>query len=121
MKPFGLVQEPLSPLLVDEYAHLLAITVRAFPGVVRDFVAMQREHLNARRMLRTDEAAEYCGSSASTFEKLRLTGGGPPYSKIGRRVVYRVEDIDSWLQTNVRRSTSDKPASSTKHSMASPK
>lgn len=60
--------------------------------------------------LRTPQAAEYCGSSASTFEKLRLTGGGPPYSKLGRRVVYRVEDLDAWLASNRRRSTSDKPA-----------
>jgi predicted DNA-binding transcriptional regulator AlpA len=61
----------------------------------------------ARRMLRTREAAEYCGSSASTFEKLRLRGGGPIYSKIGRRVVYRLEDLDAWLAANRRRSTSD--------------
>ena len=54
------------------------------------------------------EAAAYCGSSASTFEKLRLHGGGAVYSKIGRRVVYRVEDLDSWLAANRRRSTSDK-------------
>ena len=60
-----------------------------------------------RRMLHTVEAATYCGSSASTFEKLRLTGGGPIYSKIGRRVVYRIEDLDSWLDANRRRSTSD--------------
>lgn len=57
--------------------------------------------------MRTREAADYCGSSASTFEKLRLKGGGPLYSKIGRRVVYRVEDLDAWLATNRRRSTSD--------------
>lgn len=57
--------------------------------------------------LRTQEAAAYCGSSASTFEKLRLNGGGPIYSKIGRRVVYRVEDLDAWLNANRRRSTSD--------------
>lgn len=58
--------------------------------------------------LRTSDAAEYCGSSASTFEKLRLTGGGPVYSKLGRRVVYRVEDLDAWLASNRRRSTSEK-------------
>jgi predicted DNA-binding transcriptional regulator AlpA len=62
--------------------------------------------LNA--VLRTPEAAAYCGSSASTFEKLRLNGGGPIYSKIGRRVVYRIEDLDAWLAANRRRSTSDR-------------
>jgi|LNFM01.2.fsa_nt_gb predicted DNA-binding transcriptional regulator AlpA len=61
-----------------------------------------------KAVLRTQEAAEYCGSSASTLEKLRLTGGGPVYSKLGRRVVYLVEDLDAWLAENRRRSTSDK-------------
>ena len=46
-------------------------------------------------VLRTSDAASYCGSTASTFEKFRLTGAGPAYSKIGRRVVYRVEDLDA--------------------------
>jgi predicted DNA-binding transcriptional regulator AlpA len=59
------------------------------------------------RTMKTEDAATYCGSSASTFEKLRLTGGGPVYSKLGRRVVYRVEDLDAWLAANRRRSTSD--------------
>jgi predicted DNA-binding transcriptional regulator AlpA len=59
------------------------------------------------KMLRTAEAAAYCGSCASTFEKLRLYGGGPLYSKLGRRVVYNVEDLDAWLAANKRRSTSD--------------
>jgi len=66
------------------------------------------QQVSQRTILKTEEAAAYCGSSASTFEKLRLTGGGPVYSKIGRRVVYRVEDLDAWLAANRRRSTSDK-------------
>ena len=63
--------------------------------------------LAQRQMLNTAKAATYCGSSASTFEKLRLTGGGAIYSKIGRRVVYRIDDLDAWLASNRRRSTSD--------------
>ena len=63
---------------------------------------------SSRRMLRTKEAAEYCGSSSSTFEKLRLSGGGPRYVKIGRRVVYDPADLDSWLEANRRLSTSDR-------------
>lgn len=59
------------------------------------------------RMMRTSEAAEYCGSSASTFEKLRLFGGGPRYLKLGRRVVYSLTDLDEWLASKRRSSTSD--------------
>ena len=68
---------------------------------------MPETNQDKQSALRTLAAATYCGSSASTFEKLRLTGGGPVYHKIGRRVVYRVADLDAWLAANRRRSTSD--------------
>ena len=55
--------------------------------------------------LRTPDAAEYCGLAARTLEKLRLSGGGPPYFKIGRAVIYDVADLDSWLESHRRRST----------------
>lgn len=58
-------------------------------------------------MLRTAEAAEYCGSSSSTLEKLRVAGSGPRFVKMGRRVVYDPADLDAWLDANRRRSTSD--------------
>jgi predicted DNA-binding transcriptional regulator AlpA len=60
-----------------------------------------------RKMLTAPEAAAYCGSSASTFAKLRLYGGGPHYVKLGRRVVYDPADLDRWLASNRRASTSD--------------
>ncbi len=59
-----------------------------------------------RPMLRTPAAAAYCGSSTSTFEKIRLTGGGPRYLKLGRRVAYDPADLDAWLATKCRASTS---------------
>ena len=59
-----------------------------------------------RKMLNTPAAAAYCGSSASTFTKLRLYGGGPVYIKIGRRVVYDPADLDRWLASRRRISTS---------------
>lgn len=58
-------------------------------------------------MLRTDEAAAYCGSTASTLEKLRCFGGGPRFLKLGRRVVYDPSDLDEWLAKRRRTSTSD--------------
>jgi predicted DNA-binding transcriptional regulator AlpA len=67
---------------------------------------MQRDAKTQHAMLRTADAAEYCGSSASTFEKLRLTGGGPRFIKLGRRVVYAPVDLDDWLAANRRTSTS---------------
>lgn len=60
----------------------------------------------SRQMLRTDGAAVYVGLSASTMNKLRLTGGGPRYIKLSRTVVYDPTDLDVWLDANRRKSTS---------------
>lgn len=60
-----------------------------------------------RAALRTPEAAAYVGLSASTMNKLRLTGDGPKFCRLGRAVVYLVVELDSWLSTRVRTSTSD--------------
>jgi predicted DNA-binding transcriptional regulator AlpA len=57
--------------------------------------------------LRTGGAADYVGSTKSTLEKRRLTGGGPAYIKLGRTVVYDTRDLDQWLASRRRRSTSD--------------
>lgn len=57
--------------------------------------------------LRTADAAAYCGSSKSTFEKYRLTGEGPAYSKIGRVVVYNKADLETWLNSKKHTSTSE--------------
>ena len=60
-----------------------------------------------RAYLRTPDAAAYCGIAVSTLEKLRLSGGGPIFLKRGRSVLYRVADLDAWLDSLRRRSTSD--------------
>ena len=59
-----------------------------------------------RTKLRTREAAAYCGSTESTFNKLRLTGDGPVYINMGRTVVYDPDDLDGWLDARRRVSTS---------------
>ncbi len=66
---------------------------------------MQGTFLPSR--MRTPEAARYCGLAARSFEKFRLTGGGPRYIKIGRAVIYDRADLDAWLDGHRRYSTSD--------------
>jgi predicted DNA-binding transcriptional regulator AlpA len=57
--------------------------------------------------LTAGEAAKVLGLAPSTLAKLRLNGNGPVYCKLGRRVVYRGEDLDAWLQSRVARNSSD--------------
>jgi hypothetical protein len=55
----------------------------------------------------TEAAATRAGFAASTFEKLRCYGGGAPYSKRGRKVLYHDDDVDAWLREKMLRSTSE--------------
>jgi excisionase family DNA binding protein len=55
-------------------------------------------------------AARYVGLSASTLAKMRLSGNGPAFLKLGRRVLYRRADLDAWLESRLARNTSDADA-----------
>ena len=59
------------------------------------------------RYLRTPEAARWLGISGRTLEKHRIYGTGPVYRKIGGRVVYRVDDLERWVDKGRRTLTSD--------------
>lgn len=64
-----------------------------------------------RQRMRADAAGAYLGLSTSTLAKLRCTGGGPAFTKLGRVVVYDREDLDAWVaEQGKRRSTSDVPS-----------
>lgn len=71
--------------------------------------ASQREgivaHLN--RKLSVREAAAYLGLSGSTLNKTRLTGRGPRYLKLGRRVLYDLHDLETWVAERKRNHTSE--------------
>ena len=54
-----------------------------------------------------EAASQHVGLSVSTLNKRRVFGGGPVFLKLGRRVVYDLADLDAWLATKRRRSTSD--------------
>lgn len=62
-------------------------------------------------ILNAAQAAERLNLSVSTLAKKRLSGSGPAYAKLGRRVVYRIEDLDAWVAQNRYQSTSEYPDS----------
>lgn len=59
------------------------------------------------RFLRTKEAADFLSLSARTLEKHRTYGTGPAYRKLGGRVVYSVDDLETWADRGAVTSTSD--------------
>lgn len=54
------------------------------------------------RLLKTDEAAEELGLSPRTLEGWRRRGEGPPYLHFGRRVKYRIEDLEAYKAARLR-------------------
>ncbi len=63
---------------------------------------------DVHQMFDTRGAAKYVGSTKSTLEKLRVFGGSPIYIKLGRKVIYRREDLDTWINTKRRSNTSER-------------
>ena len=69
---------------------------------------MYQEPADPEQKYETPAAARYLGGvAARTLEAWRVYGRGPRYLKIGDRVVYRRRDLDAWLKTRERNSTSD--------------
>lgn len=70
----------------------------------------RRRHGGAVKMedlFNTAEAAEYVRLAAITLERMRLSGEGPAFVKLGRSVRYRRIDVDNWIASRVVRSTSE--------------
>lgn len=53
------------------------------------------------------EAASVLRISQRTLERLRVSGNGPPFCKLGRRVLYRRSDTENWIASRVVNSTSE--------------
>lgn len=64
------------------------------------------------RTLTVREAAAHLSLSISTLNKLRCTGCGPVYFKLGRAVRYDPQDLDRWLAAHRIGSTSETTLSS---------
>ena len=65
-----------------------------------------------KHVLNTAEAANYLGVSKAFLERDRWAGARIPFIKVGTRAVrYRIEDLDAFLDAQVRHSTSDQGAS----------
>lgn len=58
--------------------------------------------------LSTEQAAIYIGMSVEYLKRARIDGKGPSFSKIGRRVVYQVKDLQSFLERHRQQNTCSK-------------
>jgi len=51
--------------------------------------------------LNVKKASQYLGLSTGTLNKMRCEGRGPRYLKLGSRVFYRRQDLDTYLSTRL--------------------
>ena len=60
------------------------------------------------RYLRTPAAAGYLSIGRSTLERMRVAGTGPPWRRLGSKiVVYSIDDLDTWAGQAVLTSTTE--------------
>ena len=59
------------------------------------------------RLLTTTEVADLCRTSPETVRFWRHVGKGPRSFRLGRRVLYAAEDVESWLRA-AREGSSDR-------------
>ncbi|MEO5492887.1 MAG: helix-turn-helix domain-containing protein [Sphingomonas sp.] len=57
--------------------------------------------------LSNGEAATFLKLSPRTLEKMRVVGGGPQFRKFGRRVLYALDELETWAAKRRCDSTSD--------------
>jgi predicted DNA-binding transcriptional regulator AlpA len=62
---------------------------------------------NWPHVMRPPEAASYLAISVQRLATMRLDGSGPKFLKLGRSVAYLREELDLWLRSKTRSSTSD--------------
>jgi predicted DNA-binding transcriptional regulator AlpA len=59
------------------------------------------------KLFSTQEAAQYLNIARQTLAAWRVTGKGPSFLKIGRKVSYEVSSLDAFLTSHSFRSTSE--------------
>lgn len=61
----------------------------------------ERESVANRALLNEHEAAQRLGLSVATLRRRRLLRQPPVWCKLGARVLYRAEDLTSFVEANI--------------------
>jgi len=67
--------------------------------IIKELMDSYAKSKKGKTWLRSEEAAEYLKCTLASLKHLRLTGQ-IPYTKIGNRCFYSVEDIEALLEKN---------------------
>lgn len=78
-------------------------------GAVSFRAAQETHDVSQHQFLITTEAANLLRVDPKTLCNKRCSGDGPPFIRVGGRVVYDRADLIAWLSQNKCRSTSERP------------
>jgi hypothetical protein len=97
------------------YAQTIAVTpqsnmhgiscIESQSSILRNPAGQGSAMTDASPLLNVAEAAAYLRCSESHLNKLRVTGGGPQFAKIGTSVRYRCIDLDRYVEKHLHKST----------------
>jgi excisionase family DNA binding protein len=76
----------------------------AIAKIERDVVSF--DGAGVGHLLTVEEAAGLLRCSVSSLNKWRLTGGGPPFVRVGSRVRYSIADLNTYIARRTATSTS---------------
>src|SRR4051794_34596812 len=62
---------------------------------------------NQQLLLTIQNVSTLLNVSRSTLERKRIDGTGPPYIRIGQRVLYPEKQFMDWVESNLVRSTAE--------------
>ncbi len=60
-----------------------------------------------KQLLTQKRLSELIDVSERTLERWRVEGSGLVFCRAGRKILYRLEDVDDWLAASRRKSTSE--------------
>ena len=64
-------------------------------------------HSHKSDLLNRQAAANFLNIKKSTLEAWAVRGGGPIFYKFGRAVRYRISDLEAWVDSKAKTSTSE--------------
>ncbi len=62
---------------------------------------------SGKTFLSTNDLAKQLDLAPITLHRWRVTGEGPPFCKIGSRVVYDPDDVSAWMASRTVRNTAE--------------
>ena len=65
---------------------------------IEEILSTQNEPLAQREYLNIEEAAEFIGVSRQTLDKWRMEAAGPAVHRVGRRVLYSIVDLRTFME-----------------------